>query len=61
MAGLTAMDSALVAVWGVGVPESVTSTVKSEVPEELGVPVIFPVEPSRDRPPGRLPVESDHV
>jgi hypothetical protein len=59
-AGPTAMDSAWVAVWG-GPPESVTSTVKSEVPGEVGVPEISPDDVSRLIPPGRLPRESDHV
>jgi hypothetical protein len=59
--GLTSMDNGLVAIWAVGVSESVTSTVKSTVPEELGVPVISPVEGSRLRPSGRVPFESDHV
>ena len=42
------------AVWAVGVSESVTMTVKFDVPVAVGVPVIVPLEFSVN-PAGRLP------
>ena len=36
-----------------------TVTTKVEVPAVVGVPLITPVE-LRERPPGRLPLASDH-
>lgn len=50
-----------VAVSGVGEVESVTSTVKSEVPILCGVPDITPVVESRESPAGKLPLASDQV
>lgn len=56
----TAMLKALVAVAG-GVAESVTRTVKLEVPAApLGVPVIVPFE-FRVKPLGTVPLARDHV
>ena len=43
------------AVCAVGVSESVTFTVKDEVPVAVGVPLITPVEALSDSPAGRLP------
>lgn len=45
-----------VAVCAVGVSESVTCTVKLEVPVAVGVPVIAPVAAFSVSPPGRLPL-----
>jgi hypothetical protein len=42
-----------VAVWAVGVVESVTFTVKPKVPEAVGVPEIKPVEAFKLRPGGK--------
>jgi hypothetical protein len=50
----------LVAVVGVE-DESVTRTVKFEVPAVVGVPVILPVEAFRAKPPGSAPVAIDQV
>jgi len=50
-----------VAVFAVGVSESVTVTVKFAVPEAVGVPEITPVAPLRVRPAGKLPVVTAHV
>ena len=44
-----------------GLLESVTSTVKLEVPEALGVPVIAPPEGRRLSPAGSEPETSAHV
>jgi len=55
------IERALVAVRAVGVVESVTVTVKSEVPAAVGVPVMIPVESSRLKPAGSVPVVTDHV
>jgi hypothetical protein len=44
-----------------GVLESVTSTVKPEVPEALGVPVIAPLEALRLSPAGSEPLVSAQV
>jgi hypothetical protein len=49
-----------VAVWGVGAAESVTVTVKVEVPGVVGTPVITPAE-LRVSPPGRLPEVTAHM
>jgi hypothetical protein len=46
--------SAFVTDWGVGLAESVTRTVKLNVPKAVGVPLIVPV-PERVRPPGSGP------
>ena len=51
---LIVMRRGCVAVCG-GVLESVTITVKFEVPATVGVPEIFPVVASSDRPSGRDP------
>ncbi len=55
-AGLIVIESALVAVLAT---ESVTFTVKLEVPAVVGVPEITPAELSV-RPAGRVPDEIDH-
>jgi hypothetical protein len=44
-----------------GLLESVTVTVKLEVPELVGVPVIAPLEASRLNPAGREPLVSAQV
>jgi len=54
------MDKADDAVCG-DVAESVTVTVKGEVPATVGVPEIIPVAPSKVRPAGRDPAVIDHV
>ena len=51
----TVMLRAFVAVCAVGVVESVTCTVKLNVPEEVGVPEIVPVEAARFKPAGKDP------
>lgn len=53
--GWMVMLSAFVAVSGVGVVESVASTVKFEIPAVVGVPEITPVLLASDRPGGKLP------
>jgi hypothetical protein len=58
--GLTAMLRLAVAVSGV-VSESLTPTVKLEVPAAVGVPVITPVLAPSVNPAGRLPVLMLHV
>ena len=50
-----------VAVCAVGVSESVTCTVKLEVPRTVGVPVIAPLAPFSVSPVGRLPLVIAHV
>jgi hypothetical protein len=50
------MPRFLVAVWAVGVSESVTVTVKFDGPAVVGVPEITPVEVFSESPVGRLPV-----
>jgi hypothetical protein len=60
-AGFTTMLRLAVAVFAVGVSESVTVTVKFAVPEAVGVPEITPVAPLRVRPAGKLPVVTAHV
>lgn len=57
-AALTAIDKALVAVLE---PESVTLTVKLEVPAAVGVPVIAPLEAFRLSPAGKVPVARDQL
>jgi hypothetical protein len=57
---LIAMDKANDAVCG-DVAESVTVTVKGEVPATVGVPEITPVALSRVSPVGRDPAVIDHV
>jgi hypothetical protein len=54
-----AIDRAFVAV-SAGVCESVTLTVKLEVPAVVGVPEMTPPE-ERDNPAGSEPDASDHV
>jgi hypothetical protein len=44
-----------------GFPESVTVTLKLDVPVALGVPEIRPVAGVRVSPAGRLPTEMDQV
>jgi hypothetical protein len=56
----TVIDKLVVAVLA-GLLESVTSTVKFEVPEALGVPVIAPVEALRLSPAGSEPLVSAQV
>jgi hypothetical protein len=46
---------ACVALWAVGVPESVTFTVKLKVPEAVGVPEIRPVDAAKLNPAGSEP------
>jgi hypothetical protein len=52
----TTIERSAVAVRAVGVVESVTVTVKSEVPAAVGVPEMAPLEASR-----LSPAESDPV
>ena len=59
-AGAVVMDSEVLALWGVGVVESVAVTIKDEVPADVGLPEITPVPALRVSPPGRLPLEIDH-
>jgi hypothetical protein len=59
--GAITIERAAVAVRAVGVVESVTVTVKSEVAAAVGVPVMAPVEASRLSPAGKVPVVTDHV
>jgi hypothetical protein len=56
----TEIERACVAVRGVGVVESVTCTVKVELPGLLGVPVMAPVD-ERLRPAGSEPAVIAHV
>jgi hypothetical protein len=51
----TVMLRAWVAVWAVGVVESVTFTVKLNVPAEVGVPEITPLDAVKLSPGGRRP------
>ena len=51
----TAMLNGLVAIFAVGVVESVTCTVKLNVPEVVGVPVMAPVEAAKLNPGGNEP------
>jgi hypothetical protein len=50
-----------VAVFAVGVSESVTVTVIGDVPAVVGVPEIAPVAAFRDRPAGKVPVVTAQV
>jgi hypothetical protein len=54
--GAIVMPRFFVAVCAVGVSESVTVTVKFDVPAVVGVPEIAPVELFSESPLGRLPV-----
>jgi hypothetical protein len=54
----TVMLSDLVAVCGVGAPESVTPAVKLKVPEVVGVPEILPDEAFKLNPVGMDPAVS---
>jgi hypothetical protein len=54
-AAVIVMLSCRDAVWAVGVLESVTVTVKFDVPVAVGVPEITPVEESGDKPAGSVP------
>src|SRR3990170_5051472 len=58
-AAVMVRESACVAV-AAGVAESLTRTVKLEVPAAVGVPLITPAA-LRLKPAGRLPVSTDHV
>jgi hypothetical protein len=61
-AGWTVIDSASVALWGVGELESVTWAVKLVVPgAPVGVPEMAPVEALRCSPGGRPPWETDQL
>jgi hypothetical protein len=60
LAGLTTMESAFVTVFA-GAQESITLTVKFDVPYAVGVPEITPVPAAIDRPAGRLPELIDHA
>ena len=60
-AATTVIERPWVSVWGVPVVESVTVTVKGEVPAVVGVPEIPPVEGSRVKPAGRVPVVTAQV
>jgi hypothetical protein len=59
-AGFTTILRFAVAVFAVGVSESVTVTVKFVVPEAVGVPEMAPVAALRVRPAGKLPVVTAH-
>jgi hypothetical protein len=54
-AALIVILSCLLAVWCVGVVESVAVTVKVEVPAAVGVPEIAPVDALRFNPAGNVP------
>jgi hypothetical protein len=56
----TAMERLAGAVCA-GLSESVTVTVKLEVPAVVGVPVMSPVEASRVSPAGSVPVVTDQL
>src|ERR1700758_4375813 len=58
-AGFTWTDSAWVTLTG-GAAESVALTVKSKVPDDVGVPEIAPLL-LRDRPAGSVPEATDQV
>ena len=60
-AAVTVMLSDFVAVCAVGVVESVTCTVKLEVPGAAGIPESAPDEAFKLRPAGRDPEMIDHV
>ena len=55
LAAATVMLRAFVAVCAVGVVESVTCTVKLNVPDVVGVPEMAPVEDVKLKPAGRDP------
>ena len=59
-AGLTTMLRFAVAVFAVGVSESVTLTVKFAVPEAVGVPEMAPVAALSVKPTGKLPLVMVH-
>ncbi len=60
-ATVTIIESAWSSVSAVGVWESVTLTVKFDVPPAVGVPLSVPLDELSDRPAGRLPERTDHV
>ena len=55
------IENAFVDVLGEGVALSVTWIVKLDVPADVGVPEIDPVEGLSDNPGGRLPDKIAHV
>lgn len=60
--GYTTIEQAAVAVLESTFPdESTTCPVKFNVPAVVGVPVIAPVAPFRNKPSGRLPEEIENV
>ena len=59
-AALTTIDRAFESL-SAGCCESVTSAVKYDVPEPVGVPLMMPVDGASVSPFGRLPVEMPHV
>jgi hypothetical protein len=60
-AGSTVIDRGPVAVWGVGVPASLTLAVKCEVPTAVGVPEMVPELAARLRADGSDPSVSFQV
>ena len=56
----TTMEKVWLAVW-LGELESVTFSVKEEVPLAAGDPLIVPVEAPRVNPAGKVPLATDHV
>ena len=60
-AAFTRMLNCWTAVCGVGVAESVTVTLKVEVPDAVGMPLIAPVVAFNVRPAGKLPVVTLHL
>jgi hypothetical protein len=56
----TVIDSAWSSV-SAGVCESVARTVKFEVPDAVGVPLIVPLDEPSDNPAGRLPETTDQL
>jgi hypothetical protein len=58
--GATTMEVGADAVC-TGLPESFTLTVKLNVPLDVGIPEITPVDSAIDRPLGNWPDETDHV
>ena len=59
--GSVVIDSWAVPLRAVGVLESVTLTVKLELPAPVGVPVMAPVVALRESPPGNEPAVTDQV
>jgi hypothetical protein len=57
----TSIETAAVAVLWVGLVESVTSIVKLDVPVPVGVPLITPVDATRDSPAGSDPELIDQL